>query len=296
MAGHLGSESENSLAALLATLLADEEWWARFEQCPDDQRWRDRIADHAMTLFRRMAPVLDAIVRAGHEDHRAAHAVSAVNEIANASAMRAERWATSDDEKRQMLSREIIEGEIRLLDLHKWARSLGHPLHLRTSDDLWESVPEEFWSNWENPTIEWSHDLPAAFAMDADAYGRLVDAHDWLRTHDEPDVRTLIQGREFRIAACQQIANARNCTIWTRGHVPDGEAQVAAAAMLWVSHAYFILSRVVEHLAHQPFLSVARGLMLARCSHGLRNHPSTRRPNTQKPGLSRSFENGRTWD
>ena len=87
-----------------------------------------------------------------------------VHEIANVYAMRAERWATTEAERRQMLSREVVEAEIRLFDVDEWAATLGHPLRLQLPGDVWEAVPSEWWSGWGDATSEWSHDLPAAFS------------------------------------------------------------------------------------------------------------------------------------
>jgi hypothetical protein len=244
------TELERELAALLANLLHGADWWATFDQRPNDPVWRDAMGDKAVALYRLTGPMFERV--AWMDEQASESLVSAFGsiwEIADACALRSELWPESDNWERAILTREQIEVAIRLTDVPEWADELGEPLELRLGPDLLEQgVPESMWGEGWGESA-WDADLPTAVANTLEAYSMLLNLRETLDeagmkqalamlSSDKPDY-----GEQHRLSACRGIAYARWWVSWSRGHV-EGEQGVTAATVAYlISHALFVQSR-----------------------------------------------------
>lgn len=218
---------EHELAALLASSLEDRAWWTLLQMDDAGDGFREEAARRAVEVYRTTAPLIGPRL-AFEAEEPYDHAIGVLRMVADAWAMRSQRWTASELEGLRIPTRDVIELFVRLYDLDEWARSLGRSLDLGAP-----GVPEEAWPVQVREAEVSADDLAARFVTAASAYGQVLDLR------ESAVGREQLRSDEFRRAACAEIGQGRAWLVWARAHVStDGE--LVALGMLFISQAVFV--------------------------------------------------------
>jgi hypothetical protein len=223
---------DTGVAALLAQMLGDDDWWLRFASGLDDEDWRDAMAGQALDLYRRTAPFVRWRAGVVGQSEPIDKAVAVLREIADACALQSYRWTWDERMTLRIPTRAALVSSTRLSGVDIWVRGLGYPLELGKP-----GAPAEAWPIAPSDSEAGApQDLATRFCEAALLYEVVVRAraaaHGW----------QVLRADVFRRGACQEVGVARGWLLWTTGYL-EAEALPVAHAMLLMAQMFFVASR-----------------------------------------------------
>jgi hypothetical protein len=216
-----GEPSDAELAALLAATYRSDcwEWFA----APDADRPCEDLADRAVDLLRRTAPVIDGDEELDLEAPRTA-AAFLIRSIADGYALLTRPGPVGPQAQARLPVRSQADAGIRMLALDRWAADHGAPLGPVETDDEADPFPL-------------TRELDGSVAGFPLAFVKAVRVYDVYATaRRSPFAPELLRSQRDR--AADAVSRAIDWVAWLAGHRPD--AAPAAVALLLCAQASFV--------------------------------------------------------
>jgi hypothetical protein len=217
---------EVTVASLLASVLRREQLWQQLEAASRSRRDRDQLAVAAAEIYSETAVLASELI----DDDTltpTVYALGILRDIGDACAL----TATTPVEigRRAVPTRAVIELEIRLYEVERWAEALGIALDLHCDRDR---VPPEAWMDEEAAERFSDAGFATQFVASIEGYDR------FRRLLENERAIDTLRSEEFRTAAASDISSARGWTGWARRNLPTG-VHPAAAAMVYMAQGCF---------------------------------------------------------
>lgn len=224
-------ESNPGVAALLASVLSDDDAWTTFTASRDDDDARDAMALRAVELYRASASYLRSRDDPGGAPEPIDRAVALLRQIADACALESHRWTGAERKDLRIPTRATLAAGARRSGLGDWLAGLGHPVELRASigdpPAVWPAVA---------PGESYEDELATRFGDAVTLYELVMEARGVPRGWD------LLRTEVFRRGACQEVAVARAWLLRMQEQTVPGVRGVAHATLL-MGQMFFVASR-----------------------------------------------------
>lgn len=225
-------QAEAALAAALAAVLADSDYWREYAAAGVASAPSAVLAQGAVDLYRSVVVFLEGS-RDADPDAPAVQAVGAAREIADWGVLAS---YAAEQVAERIPPRSAFEWLIRVGGVDSWARDLGYDLGIAETD-----LPEEAWPPTLEATDADASDLLAAWAAISQRYGWFLDQladedGDVRRAWESPTMKDTVE--RWRELIAQLIYLTQPWLRWCRRH---GEIELLplVGAMLLMAEGLF---------------------------------------------------------